>query len=196
VRALVLILLLALLGGCAAVPPAGPERDDWQARQQALGAMEAWTLNGRVAVQLNGEGWNAHLRWRQSDEAYRIRIYDPFGRTLAQIEGDATGASLRSAEGWQREAATPEALMDAEFGWHLPLTGMRHWLRGVPATGPVESLQLDDQGRPLRLVQAGWQLDYGAYASAHPLALPTRMDLAQEGVSVRLVVSDWQQGAP
>ena len=93
----VLLLLAVMIGGCAVTPPAPPERMNWAERQHELGAMQAWSLTGRVAVKLNGDGWNAHLRWKQTGDAYTIRVFDPFGRTIALIEGDATSAVLRTA---------------------------------------------------------------------------------------------------
>ena len=196
-RALVLIVLAVLVSGCAVAPPVSTERMHWAERQQAIGAMEAWSLTGRVAVKLNGDGWNAHLRWQQSGESYRIRVFDPFGRTLALIEGDANRAVLRTAEGDMREATDPETLMDEQFGWHLPLTGMRYWLRGIPAAASVpEFLRLDAQGRPELLQQAGWSITYADFACAHPFALPTRIGMTHQYISVRLAVADWVRGAP
>jgi len=197
VKRLIILFLAAWLGGCAVAPSTPPERMNWAERQSELGAMQDWALTGRVAVKLNGDGWNAHLRWQQTGESYRIRVFDPFGRTLALIEGDAERAVLRTAEGDTLEAADPETLMDEQFGWHLPLTGMRYWLRGIPTAMPSpDFLRLDAQGRPELLQQAGWSITYDDFASAHPMALPTRIGMEHQFISVRLAVADWVRGAP
>lgn len=195
-RILLLVLLAGMVGGCAVAPPA-PDRGSWAERQRALGAMKSWSLTGRVAVRLNGDGWNAHLRWEQSGDDYRIRVFDPFGRTLALIDGDDESATLRTAEGESLEAPDPETLMDEQFGWHLPLSGMRYWLRGIPTAGSApEFLRLDDQGRPELLQQAGWSITYHDFASAHPMALPTRIGMEHQFISVRVAVADWVRSAP
>ena len=82
--------------------------------------------------------------------------------------------------------------MDEQFGWHLPLAGMRYWLRGIPSTAPEpEFLRLDNQGRPELLQQGGWSITYGDFVSAHPLALPTRIGMEHRYISVKLAVADW-----
>lgn len=196
-RHLVLLLLAVWLGGCAVTPSVPPERMNWAERQNELGAMQDWTLTGRVAVKLNGDGWNAHLHWTQAGDAYRIRVFDPFGRTLALIEGEAGLATLRTTEGGVLQAADPETLMDEQFGWHLPLTGMRYWLRGIPTAAPApEFLRLDAQGRPELLQQDGWSISYDDFATAHPMALPTRIGMERQFISVRLAVANWVRGTP
>ena len=178
-------------------PTGAPDQLAWAERQRVLGEVGAWDLTGRVAVKLNGDGWNAHLRWRQQGESYSIRVFDPFGRTLALVEGDAELAVLRTAEGESFEAADAETLMDEQLGWSLPLAGMRYWLRGLPRSGSsIDFLRLDEIGRPELLQQAGWSITYADYGSARLAALPMRVNLEQKFVTVRLAVVNWGTPTP
>ncbi|MEZ5450786.1 MAG: lipoprotein insertase outer membrane protein LolB [Thiolinea sp.] len=72
---------------------------------------------------------------------------------------------------------------------------MRYWARAVPTPdAPVESVQLDNYGRPTRLQQSGWVIDYSAYENKGPNALPTRMTLekAAERAKAKVVAKKWQ----
>ncbi len=199
-RALLGLCLVALLFGCATVPEPAPEREKqaaWRARLAELSAVEQFSLKGRIAVRIDDEGWQASLRWRQQGEAYDIHIFGPFGRNIARLEGDEDHAVLRTADGESFAAPDAEGLMVEQLGWQLPVSGLRHWVLGVPA--PEEATRqvtLDDLGRPAALRQSGWEVTYPKYKGDERNALPGRVQLSQSVVSIKLLVDEWQLSMP
>src|SRR5690606_2764021 len=59
-----LLLPLLLLAGCETLAPRVDGPADWQAweaRQERLSVLDHWRLEGRVAIAVSDEGWNANL---------------------------------------------------------------------------------------------------------------------------------------
>ena len=89
-------------------------------------------------------------------------------------------------------AESPEALLEREAGWSVPLAGLRYWIVGAPAPdGAVSTLELDGQGRLARLEQAGWTVIYERYGALDGLALPGRIRFSNESVEATVVVRRW-----
>ena len=87
----------------------------------------------------------------------------------------------RFADGRRARAESPEALLEREVGWSVPLTGLRYWIVGAPALdGATSKMELDDRGRLARLEQAGWTVIYERYGILDDLALPERIRFSSE----------------
>ena len=80
--------LLSLLAGCATLPPPSPETD-WSARREALQSLDAWTLDGRIAVAAGEEGFSGGLRWSQAADRADISVSSPIGgkRLAIRVDG-------------------------------------------------------------------------------------------------------------
>ncbi|MCG5511648.1 lipoprotein insertase outer membrane protein LolB [Ectothiorhodospira shaposhnikovii] len=195
-RTLLLVCLVSLLLTACAVRPPVPVDDReqaWRERVQLLSAQDEWTLSGRIALFLENEQWNAHLRWRQRGDDYDIQLFGPFGRHAATLEGNATGVTLRNAEGDVYQDRDVDRLVHQALGWQLPVSGLRYWVLGIPSHDRLEGRTLDSAGRAQRLLQSGWDVGYDRYAEAvGPAPLPDRMRLEFDDIRVRLVVDDWQ----
>ena len=64
-RALLLVFCSAL-AACATVRPLPPPSATWEQRVTALQQARGWQLDGRAAVAIGTQGWQATLQWRQS----------------------------------------------------------------------------------------------------------------------------------
>jgi outer membrane lipoprotein LolB len=189
-------LALLLLAGCAARPPLTDTYPlQWHEHAHAVRAWWAWELQGRVALQLDDEGWSGSLHWQQFPAAYRIRISGPFGQGGIQLEGADGLVWLQQGERISK-ARDAEALMQQELGWSLPLGGLDHWVRGLPRQPATARLSFDAAGRLARLEEAGWVVEYQRYDEGQVPPLPTRLRLEQGGLRLRLVVDQWQRLAP
>ena len=187
-------MLLLVAAGCATRPqiPVPEAESAWLEHRDALEALRDWQVKGRVALRTEDEGWSAGFDWRQRGENYRIRLRGPFGRGAVELNGDRHGVWLKRADQPAVFAVNPEALLQQQTGWRLPVTGLGAWLRGLPVNGSEPVVQLDAQGRLLHIGQNGWLIDYQRYMDSNGLPLPKKLRLSRDSVQVRFVLDDWQ----
>jgi len=183
---LLLLLWLYLLSGCsllpttpvAAVRPAQPD-------------IASFTLNGRVAIRHNGTRHSAGLRWVHQPQSDELLLLAPLGRTAARVYRDASGATLE--DGDQRyQADDVESLMQQVLGWHLPLSGLHHWVLALPMAQSGAHIERDAEGRIAVLHQNGWQVRYLRYAGDGANSLPARLELSRDALQVQLLIDEWE----
>lgn len=177
-----LLLLAALLSGCASAPVAV---------QRPLQADAPFTFNGRVAVKQGELHDSAGLRWVHRAAEDEILLLAPLGQTVARIHRDASEATL-DASGKHYTAQDMETLMQQVLGWQLPLSGLRYWVTAMPAPNSESSIELDANGQVGLLRQQGWEISYSRYAALTADALPLRLKLQREGAEVLLLIDEWE----
>ncbi len=181
-----LLLIAALLGGCASTPPAMPS-----ARQQ----LGEFSLAARFALRAqapNGdpESLSGRLHWQHENAFDRITLANPLGHGVAEIVLRPGRAELTTADGQQRSAADATDLIEQLTGQRLPLTRLPGWLVGRAADDG--RMRTDALGRPSRLNEAGWQIDYG-YDDERPEAAASRLTLHDGGhTELRLRIETWE----
>jgi outer membrane lipoprotein LolB len=190
-RAAALAVLL-LAGGCATLPPPG-SMDDWPARRAALQALDAWTLDGRIAVAAGENGFSGGFDWSQRGPRADVALAGPMGGTALEIhvDGDALTVNQRG-ETWSGDDA--RRLIEERIGpgHALPVAEMRYWLVGAPAPGAPHEETLGDDRRLSSLAQSGWRIQYKSYDAVGRLALPARLEMTTEGLRLRVAVSNWR----
>ncbi len=195
-RGLSVLLLAALLAACAVTPPhrtASDAQRIWRTRQAALTAVTDWSFRGRIGITLGAQGWHAALAWQQNGTGYVIRISGPLGQGVAELRGDSNGVLLRTPDHKESRAASAEALLYKQFGWWVPVSSLRYWLRGLPDPRQAAAqTTLDSDGRLAVLRQAGWEVHFTAYAQRVDLDLPDRLTLSNDKMKVKLIVDVWQ----
>ena len=192
--AALMTLLIVLAAGCAVAPPASPTAPDaWAARQSTLARLTQWQADGRIGVVNGQDGWHASFQWAQQDPTYRIDIIGPLGQGRVTIQGDEREVSIQTQDGQRSTAPDPDLLLEQTLGLRLPVTGLRYWVRGLPAPGPTALLQTDAAGRLTRLEQNGWVIEYPTYApsSVFNLDLPERIVARRLDLGVKLVIEQW-----
>jgi outer membrane lipoprotein LolB len=187
-------LLLALLQGCATLPPpadtAQRERM-WDAHRAHVEIVDSWNLQGRAAFSSPQGGGNIALEWLQTGAVYDIQFKAPLGRSGLRMTGSDAGVVIVDDAGRQARSTDPEALLLEMTGWRLPLHALQRWVRGLPAAQD-ESIELDDNGHLARLESGGWEIDYRAYTEVGELFLPRRMNVRGPDMELRLVIDQWQ----
>ena len=182
------LLPCLLLSACARAPLPSAGGQPWQAP-----AWQDWRLEGRIGVRAEGEGWHGRFRWIQGSAGFDLRLWGPLGQGAMHLQGWPGGSSLTLADGrrWQGRAVARR--LRARLGVVLPLRELGDWVRGRPAPGEPARVERAADGRPRRLVQAGWTVDYAAYQrfSGVERLLPRRLLLSAGRVRVRLVLDHW-----
>ena len=167
----------------------------WQAHSHAVSRLQTWTLLGTAVVRSSGRASRVAVRWRQAKDSYHLRFTARLGVGLFEIEGSEAGVEATFSDGRSVQAESPEALLEQELGWSVPLAGLRHWIVGVPAPdGAPATMQLDGQGRLAALQQGGWSVAYEEYGALDDLALPTRVRFDGESVEATVVIRRWTAG--
>lgn len=183
-----------VLGSCATRPPVSPPGSEasWLAHQAELETLTHWRVQGRIAVRTASEGWSANFDWQQGGEEYRIRVRGPFGQGAVELHGDGLGVWLKRADQPPVFAQNPEALLEQETGWQLPVAGLASWLRGLPVPGGQPDIAWDEQGRLLRIEQNGWQISYSRYLAQKEFQLPEKLRMQRDSLQVKFIIDDWQ----
>ena len=188
--ALLMALLSAFLTACVTprvAPPAAAVLS-WEQRVSVLQHTRRWQLDGRAAVAVGTQGWQATLNWQQFDGRAELHLAGPLGVGALALTQTAAGLSLNGAP----PGAAVTAQLEEKLGFELPLDGLRYWALGVPDPGTPSDLKRNDQDRAQQLVQGGWSVVYDKYMSVAGDVLPSRLVLSRAGVRVRIAVDHWQ----
>ena len=157
------------------------------------GEVEAFELNGRVNVRTEQSAYPGRIRWQHAPERDEVWLYSPLGAAIAHMEQNDKGAMLATSDGKQYQAAHVTDLSRKVLGYELPLDALQYWVRGLPwpALDRVERTD-DADGRPQQITQGGWKITYLDWNAAGAKGLPSKLDVAGEGLRMRLVVEEWK----
>lgn len=178
---------MLLLAGCATVGELGP-----RVPAPVLPPIEHFTLDGRIGVQFEGEGFSGGVRWTHAALRDELWILTPLGQAVAHIEGDGTGLTLTASDQKTYRAPTAAALTRQALGWELPLAGLRHWVTGRSDPRTPAQVSYDPAGRIARLWQDGWEIEYLAFADTASGLLPRTLAAQRQGLRIRLAVDGWR----
>lgn len=195
-RPLLVIALLLCLGGCTAFTPRESlqgqgDPQSWRQHKQDIASLDAWQISGKVGIRSPRDSGSGTLFWLQRRDYFDIRLSGPLGRGATRLTGHAGAVSLEVSGQGHYQAESPEALLEEQLGWRLPVSHLIWWVRGLPAPDSRSRLALDQDSRLARLEQDGWQVDYLAYAEQDGHWLPQRIKLHGQDLDVTLVVKDW-----
>lgn len=178
--------LLLLLAACAQQPrvelPPRPAR----------GTIASYALEGRISVKQGDTARQAALVWQHSAERDELELSGPLGQKVARLARDASGARLETAARETISAADWRSLAERVLGVALPLDHLALWVTATIEADAGRKAERDPLLRPLRVWADGWQIDYLAYESAAPDALPTLIELQRGDIDVRLKIDAWQ----
>ncbi|MCA1771687.1 MAG: lipoprotein insertase outer membrane protein LolB [Halomonas sp.] len=183
-----------LLAGCATQGPqddSGRQAGDWDDQEDRVNDFDTWTLVGKAGLRTPDENTSANLDWNQHPHYFRMLISGPFGGGRNVLEGREGRFSLSNSEG-RFEAETPEALMEEQLGWALPVSAMPDWVRGLPDDDDNYQMETDELGFPSHLSQDGWEIDYRDWEQFEDMWLPRRLVMNYDDIRITLVVNEWR----
>ncbi|MBK8115819.1 MAG: outer membrane lipoprotein LolB [Candidatus Accumulibacter sp.] len=188
-RSLARLLGALGLSACTALPPPAGG-----ALPMTRAGLHDFALSGRFALRQDGQSHVGRLNWRHDDSRNELLLSSPLGQGMAEMVSDASGARLIAGDGRTYAAANADELLQSVLGYPLPLSRLVDWLRGNNPGGG--RMTLDGHGRPLRLLDEAWRIDY-EYDSDDPQALPGRLFVEREGgFELRLRIDEWSTLSP
>lgn len=175
------------LAACVSTRPLPPPEAQWPQRLEGLQNAAAWQLDGRAAVALGTQGWQATLNWRQSDNTAEVHLSGPFGIGALALKQSSQGLSLNGAP----PSDAVLAQLQEKLGFDLPIENLHYWLLGVPNPASTFDLSRNSQDRAATLSQAGWSIAYDRYLPVAGDVLPGRLVLSRGDVRVRIFIDHW-----
>lgn len=171
-------LLVAVLAGCASLP-----------ESPSSSGRACFDLEGRIAIDREGWGVLANVHWAQRLDGGAIELSSMLGATLARLEERPDEARLTTPERvWQ--AGSGRTLMRQLLGVDLPLAALADWVAGqLPPTAEIER---DALGRPASAHFLGYLVRYADHTADGPDGRPTRIDIRQHALHMRLKIDRWE----
>jgi outer membrane lipoprotein LolB len=185
-RPIAILACCALLFACAATPPPKPS-SAWQQRLNELQSGHSWQLDGRAAVALGTQGWQASMNWHQAGAYAEVHLSGPLGVGAVLLKQSADGLSLNGAPPGNGVLSQ----VRERLGFEPPLDQLRFWLLGVPDPATPADVVRNEQDRAKQVSQDGWTVVYDRYIPAGRDLLPAHVVLSRDDVRVRIVVDHW-----
>lgn len=184
-----------MLASCATVREQTiTEPADWLAEQQKRQQIKIWEIRGRLGVQTESNGGSMDIIWKQSEEAFLIRLIAPLGAGTYLIRGDADSAEIRSPDGQTQVVSNIDEVFSSSLEIDLPANAVKDWIRGLPARSlTVEDISWNEHGLLERIKQSGWNVEMNRYTGSEIL-LPHAIYLSRDDdaeLDVRLVLRQW-----
>ena len=150
-------------------------------------------VEGRIGVRGDAGSVSASFVWWQRKRSYEVEFWGPLGSQRTRIRGDEDSFAIIDAAGERVVGANPEALMQRELGWALPVGVLSHWIRGAPSPAlPWQKAAHDGKGRFDAFEQAGWQVEVVARGGK---GSPTRIRAQRGRDRIVVVCRNWVFGA-
>ena len=179
--ALVAAVAGASLAGCALQPVPRP------AALAPRLVVPAFELEGRLSATDGNRAGSGALRWSHSPTTDEWTVLNPLGQIVGQLVATPQRARLRTADGRTEQAADAAAMLSRLLGVSAPLGGLSYWVQAAPRPG-ARVLDIDAMGRPARISDDGWIIDYPEYAGTSADAPPRRIDASWGDARIRLLI--------
>jgi len=189
----IVVLLLTALSSCATIAPPAPKTSamSWSTRKAQLAQILNWQINGKIAVTTSQDSGSANIDWSQRAQNYTISLYGPLGANNVTLNGSANKVTMQTSNGQTVSAGSAEQLLAQQWGWKLPVSYLKYWIRGLPVPNMPQQSRYDDAQRIATLNQGGFTVQYSDYTSKGSVDLPSRMTIQSAALKSKIVIYKW-----
>ncbi len=166
----------------------------WDARKKILQAINTWRISGKIAVRTPQESGSASINWSQQGSQYQVSLMGPLGANGMKLAGGPGHVVMTTANGKHFSAPSAEQLLSKQWGYHIPISSLRYWVRGLPVTGVPFNARYDQSNRITSLVQSGWNVQFAGYALQGGVELPMKVFATSQAMDAKIMIYNWQIG--
>jgi len=188
-----LATVLILLAACAPIqqPPSTSIPASWPQHQQQVAQLTRWDIIGKLGIRTPEQSNSARFNWQQLEQQFDISVTNLLGQSVASLSGSDKEVQLNIAGHGNYITDQPDALLQQELGWTLPISMLRYWVKGIPSPDSEAIYQLNNQGLMDSLSQAGWQVDFSRYKALESHSLPSKIRMQQGDIKLTLIIKRW-----
>ncbi len=151
-------------------------------------------LRGKIAVRTDQGAFSASFDWRQARRRYAIDLWGPLGQGHVRLRGEGSTLSVTDRHGETLHSANAIGLMEDALGWSVPITALRHWVRGrydpsTPARPATEENHAEDGQHEFE--QMGWSVRALRWRDTAIGPAPGKVIAVQNGRRIVLVCRAW-----
>lgn len=197
-KVFVQLLLIAAFGLSACMPhtPSStlppPMQTSWKNRQIILDHLGKWQLSGKVGLRTSQESGSTTITWIQHNKNYSISLLGPLGTGGFLLHGYPGQVVLKTSDGKQFFAKNPELLLVQQWGYHLPVSYLIYWIRGLPVPQMPYQATFDHYHRLAELNQQGWQIRFLSYMNAGIIDLPDKISMTSSFLNAKFIIYRWE----
>lgn len=155
-----------------------------------------WTASGKFAVRvINQEGTkkggSVYFVWQQHKQDYHVVLTGPLGQGRTTLTGNLQQVSMQSAKTGELIAPNAETLFEHAFGFHAPVSYLKYWLEGKPATANATPTY-QENGQLQSLQEGDWQANFSQYQLINNQAIAQKIVVTGPNTTMTVLISDWQ----
>ncbi len=183
-KQLVIGLFVVFLGACAETLTV-PGIDYKKVGNAHLYNVNAWRLEGRLAISSSDDSWSANLQWDHYPDSEKLKLSGPLGQGAVVVNLTGDTVSIDRGDGRVQTSRQPEQLIGQQLGIEVPLQFLRFWAVGLPEPG--HSYQETVGG----FIQSGWLVDFRQMQKVGGENLPQKISVTNSRVKMKLVIDQW-----
>ena len=191
---------LAACSSLRDLPVTDESYQNWADYQSQVSKVNNWEIHARAVIFVEQDVYQVGINWQRENDHFVIVIEAPFGQGVFRVESNlpANGqppVKLSLPDGKVFFDNSAEDLLRRVFGWSIPVSGLKWWVKGLPLPGADYTFDLWSGGRLKALRQDGWLIRYLGYfeRDAVTRGLPRKMHLKHEDLALKIVIERWQQ---
>jgi outer membrane lipoprotein LolB len=188
--------IMTALTGCATVaPPATPQpKVTWETRKALLDRLDNWQISGKIAVTTAKDAGSASVDWSQHAQHYKISLYGPLGANAITLNGSPSNVVMITSDGKKITAPSAEQLIAQQWGWNLPVSYLKYWVRGLPAPSTTQNARFDAANHLVALSQQGYNIQFQSYTTSGAFDLPSRLSISSPALKSKIIIYKWSVG--
>lgn len=172
-----------------------PQSGPWLNHKKSLESLDTYQARGKFAYITSGKTTSANFAWYQRNQnEYRLSLTTPFGNRVVELNVSPDITQLTDDRDQIHLNSDAQTLIYELTGMQIPLSNLRQWLIGLPGESTDYRLDKDYHLSQVNFTENGlsWQVKYLNYSNKTYPALPTDLELTQNGQRIKLRISDWE----
>lgn len=194
----ILVFGVFILSGCAT------QKVSNISSTNALSELNAFQVNGRLAIMQPEQKQSAYFYWQQNQQDYKLTVNTFLGINLFTAKRDSQGITISTSE-QNFFSAFPQQLLYELTGWWLPLDEFGAWLKAdlSPKQGEIAFYQTVSASTRIKTFKPFCQqlscpqditITYKDYRAVEQLHLPFSIDVVIAGEvnqRIRIKIKEW-----